>query len=146
MGKWQVMSSNFEFLRAEWPALYAESVRAERDAFADPRISCFYARRTLELAVGWLYATLHSPYKDDLSARLYEPTFRALVGNGIQTKCDIVRKQGNAAVHKTTPIPTNAAVDVLRELFHVLYWIAKHYTRNPGDLPAIGITFDTSLI
>ena len=143
------MSSNFDFLRAEWPELFAEAVLAEREAFADPRISCFYARRTLELAVAWLYdadATLNRPYKDDLSARLYEPTFRALVGNGIQMKCDIVRKQGNTAVHKMTPIPTNAAVDVLRELFHVLYWVAKHYTRNPGDLPATGITFDTGLI
>ena len=143
------MSSNFDLLSAEWPELFAEAVLAEREAFADPRISCFYARRTLELAVAWLYdadATLNRPYKDDLSARLYEPTFRALVGNGIQMKCDIVRKQGNTAVHKMTPIPTNAAVDVLRELFHVLYWVAKHYTRNPGDLPATGITFDTSLI
>jgi len=68
------------------------------------------------------------------------------VGNGIQIKCDIVRKQGNAAVHKTTPIPTNAAVDVLRELFHILYWIAKRYTRHTGDLLASGITFDTNLI
>jgi len=113
------------------------------------RISCFYARRTLELAVAWLYAadtTLRAPYKDDLSARLYEPTFRALVGNGIQIKCDIVRKQGNTAVHKMTPIPMNAAVDVLRELFHVLYWIAKHYTRDPADLPASEITFDANLI
>jgi len=141
--------SNFEFMRAEWPELFGEAVRAEREAFADPRICCFYARRTLELAVAWLYdadATLRAPYKDDLSARLYEPTFRALVGNGIQIKCDIVRKQGNAAVHKTTPIPTNAAVDVLRELFHILYWIAKRYTRHTGDLLASGITFDTNLI
>ena len=61
--------SNFDFLRAEWPELFGE---AERDAFADPRISCFYARRTLELAVAWLYdadVTLRAPYKDDLSAR-----------------------------------------------------------------------------
>ena len=48
--------SNFDFLRAEWPELFAEAVLAERNAFADPRISCFYARRTLELAVAWLYA------------------------------------------------------------------------------------------
>jgi type I restriction enzyme, R subunit len=70
--------------------LFAESVLAQRDAFADPRISCFYARRTLELAVAWLYDGRDpaSPYNDDLSARLYEPTFRALVGKGIQVKCD----------------------------------------------------------
>ena len=143
------MTSNFAFLRAEWPELFAEASMAERVAVADPRSCCFYARRTLELAVAWLYdadATLRAPYKDDLSARLYEPTFRALVGNGMQVKCDIIRKQGNSAVHRSTPIPANAAVDVLRELFHVLYWVAKHYTRNPGDLPASGITFDASLI
>lgn len=91
-------------------------------------------------AVAWLYAadaTLHPPSKDEGSARLDEPTFRARVGKGIQTKCDIVRKQGNAAVHKTTAIPTNAAVDVPRELFHVLYWIARHYTvMLPNSRPA----------
>jgi len=46
--------SNFELLRAEWPELFEEAVRAEREAFTDPRISCFYGRRTLELAVAWL--------------------------------------------------------------------------------------------
>ena len=126
------MTSNFGFVRSEWPSLFAEAVRAERSAAFDPRASCFYARRTLELAISWLYevdATLRPPYKDDLSARLFEPTFRALVGNGIQVKCDLIRKQGNNAVHKTHPIPPQTAIDVLRELFHVLYWIARRYTR-----------------
>lgn len=63
--------SNFEFLRAEWPELFGEAVRAEREGFTDPRISCFYARRTLELAVAWLYAvdaTLRPPYNAQIEA------------------------------------------------------------------------------
>ena len=43
--------SNFSFLQLKWPALHAEATRAEQAALADPRTACFYARRTLELAV-----------------------------------------------------------------------------------------------
>ena len=45
-------SSNFTFLQPDWPDLLAEARRAEAAAHADPRTACFYARRTLELAVG----------------------------------------------------------------------------------------------
>jgi type I restriction enzyme R subunit len=45
----------------------------------DPRTSIFYARRTLELALAWLYKfdrNLRLPYQDNLSALIHEPTFR----------------------------------------------------------------------
>ena len=48
-------TSNFAFLQPDWPDLLAEARRAEAAAHADPRTACFYARRTLELAVAWLY-------------------------------------------------------------------------------------------
>lgn len=47
--------SNFAFLRAEWPGLHVEALKAEANVLADPRTSCFYARRTLELLVAWLF-------------------------------------------------------------------------------------------
>ena len=75
--------SNFRFLQAEWPELYGEAVRAERALASDPRASCFYGRRALELAVSWLFRadrSLKTPYKSDLSAFLFEPGFRVLVG------------------------------------------------------------------
>ncbi|MEP6527075.1 MAG: DUF4145 domain-containing protein [Nocardioidaceae bacterium] len=120
--------SNFRFLRAEWPSLAQEAARAEHNAYGDPRASCFYARRALELAVNWLYdydRTLQRPYRDDLSAMLFEPTLGRLVGNTIRAKMDIVRRQGNAAVHKNRPVTSNDSVPVVRELFHVLYWLAS---------------------
>ena len=47
--------SNFSFLQPDWPDLLMEARRAEAAAHAEPRTACFYARRTLELAVAWLY-------------------------------------------------------------------------------------------
>ena len=128
------MSSNFAFLQAEWPALFAEAHRAERNTVADPRAACFYARRSLELTVTWLYQAdpkLSPPYRDDLSALLFEPKLRSLVGPAVHTKMDVVRRQGNAAVHKTRPITPNDALAVVRELFHVMYWLARRYATTP---------------
>ncbi|MFE1311691.1 DEAD/DEAH box helicase family protein [Streptomyces sp. NPDC058755] len=139
--------SNFDFLKAEWPALHTESRHAERLAHVDPRAACFYARRVLEQAVHWMYdkdGSLHPPYKQDLAAMLHEPTFKAQVGPTVAVKMDLVRRQGNNAVHKAAPVPPKNAVDSLRELFHALYWFARTYAR--GEAPAPGIVFDTDLI
>ena len=41
------MTSNFAFLEPEWRDLHEAAIKAERLALADPRASCFYARRAL---------------------------------------------------------------------------------------------------
>ncbi len=138
---------NFDFLRAEWASLHAEAAHAERLAHVDPRAACFYARRVLEQAVHWMYDTdgsLHAPYKRDLAAMLHEPTFKALVGPAVGVKMDLVRRQGNNAVHKAAPVPTQHAVDSLRELFHALYWLARTYARVQAPPP--GTAFDADRI
>ncbi|GEL19194.1 DEAD/DEAH box helicase family protein [Pseudonocardia asaccharolytica] len=141
--------SNFGFLRAEWPALHAEAVRAERLAVADPRASCFYARRVLELTVTWLFqadGSLQRPYREDLAAMIAEPTLVRVAGPGIRAKMDVIRRQGNTAVHRNGPVAPNDAVRVVAELFHVLYWVARTYSRDPADLPAAGLAFDPAVI
>ncbi len=137
--------SNFTFLRVEWPDLYLESANAEQKAVADPRAACFYARRTLELTVQWLYdadESLKRPYRNHLSGLLYEPTFRTLVEPRIQTKMELIRKEGNAAVHRRKQISPREAEAVVRELFHVLFWLARTYTRDPRHMPDPGLAFD----
>ena len=77
--------SQFDFLRSEWPMLFDSASKAEGLAYPDSRAACFYARRSLELAVAWLYkhdAALKLPYQDHLSALVHEPTFRNAVGAG----------------------------------------------------------------
>ena len=94
--------SNFCFLQPDWPDLLSEARRAEAAAHADPRTACFYARRTLELAVAWLYQAeggrggcLRMPYKADLSAFLFEPSFQQLVGSAVHAKMDVIRRVGD---------------------------------------------------
>ena len=141
--------SNFAFLKAEWPELHEEAVRAERIAIADPRASCFYARRTLELALNWLYEadeTLRLPFRDDLAAKIAEPTMVKLVGAAVRTKMDIIRREGNAAVHQSGPVSAGDSVRVVGELFHVMYWLARHYVRNQANQPSASLAFDQSAI
>ena len=141
--------SNFGFLRAEWPELYTEAVRAEQTGNADPRTSCFYARRCLELTLDWLYqadASLHTPYQRKLAAMITEPTLANLVGPVLRTKMEAIRRHGNNAVHNRTPVPDRVSLQILVELFHILYWVGRHYTRDPQHLPATGLTFDLALV
>jgi len=63
--------SNFTFLNNDWPDLYATAREAEQNVNSAPRTSCFYARRSLERTVKWLYANdsyLKQPYADNLAA------------------------------------------------------------------------------
>ncbi|WP_022886181.1 DEAD/DEAH box helicase family protein [Glaciibacter superstes] len=141
--------SNFDFVRSAWPEIAEEARRAEHYTFGDPRSSVFYARRTLELAVHWLYrtdASLRRPYKDDLSSLLFEPTFKQLVGPGLHTKMDLIRKQGNFAVHRTTPVRHADSLPIVRELFHVLIWLATHYALIADLRPDAGKPFDAASI
>ncbi|WP_369774682.1 DEAD/DEAH box helicase family protein [Saccharopolyspora cebuensis] len=124
-------------------------MHAERLAFADPRGSAFYARRVLELAVRWVFdadASVQRPYRSELSALIAEPTFVRVAGPGLRAKMDVIRVQGNHAVHRKAPVANREAVRALAELFHVLYWMARTYSREPKNLPEPGRQFDTSVI
>ena len=140
------MSVNFEFVRVEWPEIYPDCARAEGYIASDPRSACFYARRAAERLVGLIYDVdgLPIPYKDDLAARVNEPAFRNRVGDGITVKLNLIRRLGNRAVHDVQPIPANAALDVLRELYHVVVWTAFRYSTNPQGVPT-GAVFDPKL-
>jgi type I restriction enzyme R subunit len=147
-GSGQRPPSNFAILRA-WPELAVESARAERATFADPRTACFYARRSLELAVHWLYdadRSLTRPYKDDLSAMLFEPSFKNTVDGRIRAKMDLIRRQGNRAVHERRPVKADAALGVVQELFHVMFWLARTYAPEPADAPHPSLVFNPSAI
>lgn len=47
--------TRFRFLQGERAAVFEAAARAETAVHADPRMACFYARRALEVAVGWAY-------------------------------------------------------------------------------------------
>ncbi len=140
--------SNFAFLHLpEWAFLLESATKAEELANTDARASCFYARRTLEIAVAWLYkhdTSLRLPYQDNLSALIHEPSFRQTVGDALFTKARLIKDLGNMAVHSAKKMAPADAVNTTRELFHVCYWLARTYGRNSRPDP--GRRFDVSLL
>ena len=139
--------TQFGFLQREWPAVFEAAGRAEELARSDPRAACFYARRTLELAVAWAFkhdARLKIPYQDNLSALVHEPTFKQATGEMIFTKMKIIITLGNRAVHRAGAIPADDAVAAARELFQVCYWLAHTYAR--AARPPASLRFDPTAL
>ncbi len=139
--------SNFDFLVPEWPQIHEPAVKAEETAHGDPRTAAFHARRALELTVRWAYkadATLHLPYQDNVSALIHEPTFKQTAGDVVFNKARLIISIGNRAAHDARPIPEQAAVVAVEELFHVCYWLAHTYAR--GTQPNPQLTFDPAAL
>lgn len=140
--------SNFAFLHLpEWAFLFESASKAEELANTDARASCFYARRSLELAVAWLYKhdnSLRLPYQDNLSALIHEPTFRQTVGDALFTKARLIKDLGNMAVHSAKKMAPADAVNSTRELFHFSYWLARTYGRTSRPDP--NQRFDVTLL
>ncbi|HUG23260.1 DEAD/DEAH box helicase family protein [Piscinibacter sp.] len=139
--------SQFTFLQGEWPAVLDAATRAEAAVHADPRTACFYARRALELAVGWAYkhdAALKLPYQDNLSALIHEPSFKQTAGEAVFGKARVIVTLGNRAVHSHRPVPEEDALAAVRELFHFAYWFARTYGR--AGRPAPGLAFDAAAV
>ncbi len=137
----------FQFLQAEWQDIYESATKAESLAIPDPRTSCFYARRTLELAVTWAYKfdrALKLPYNDKLSALIHEPTFKQTAGEAVFSKAKLINKLGNEAVHSHRRVTEADATSTVEELFHFCYWFARLYARRHRPDP--GLTFDPALL
>jgi len=139
--------SQFSFLQHEWDAVFEAASKAEVAVQTDPRTACFYARRTLELAVGWAYkhdAALRLPYLDNLSALIHEPSFKQTAGEAVFYKARVINTLGNRAVHSRRPVSESDALAAVRELFHVAYWFAWTYAR--AERPAPGLAFDPAAL
>ena len=142
------ISTNFAFLKQEFPRAAESASYAELHVYGDPRASCFHARHALERLVKRVYRvdkSLSPPKVTNLDAYLSEPAFRALVPETVWQKAEYIRQAGNVAVHgNKTPAPEHA-LNVVRELAHVLYWAGRTYLRK-GAENLHGKTFDESLV
>lgn len=141
------MASNFDFLQNRYPNLYEHASHAESLVYTAPRASCFYTRFTLEQAVHWLYENdlyLKLPYDNTLAALIHEQTFQDNLKPGLFPKIRAIHKMGNIAVHDSTSITERDALNLVQELFHVLYWLCRSYARDGRTLPSL--IFDRNLI
>ena len=124
--------SQFDFIKAEWPSIYVQTVKAENYAYGDPRAACVMARLALEMMVTWVYdndGKVRRPYDTNLSALIGEPSFKRLAGHVAQ-KAYLIKNNGNKAAHGTGRIAEAKSVASVRELHHFAYWFARNYSRS----------------
>ena len=124
------MDSNFSFLPTTFKDLAEASRKAEAQVMGDPRAACFHARFALEIAVRWLYrydASLRMPYDTSLGAMIHDPGFRNLLPEAVFQKARIIQQVGNQAVHESRPIRQYDALQVVKELHHLCYWLTRTY-------------------
>ena len=125
--------SNFAFVRQTLPTVYEDCARAESYLHSDPRSACFYSRRVIEEIVGYLYdvLSLRTPYRDDLSARIGDASFKAKVPQAIIDTMNRIRRVANTAVHDNRQIRPDVSAAVLRDVFNVVVWASYHHTPYP---------------
>ena len=133
--------SNFQFLAAEFKQLFAPAKSAEQLVHSDPRASCMRTRHALEQAVHWLYQNdrdLRMPYENGLNVLLTQVAFTRLVPPYVHDKMRLIQKVGNQAVHGSQRIGPGDAMRLVRDLFHVTFWLARTYTRasDPKSIAA----------
>ncbi len=133
--------SNFLFLENEFPTLYAAAQNVERAALSDPRVACFYARFALETTLEWLFdfdQTLPQPF-ESLNDNLHELRRLNVMPQAVWQKARLLQRLGNEAAHGgVAPTPLEAKA-VARELFHLLFWVARTYAQNK---PFDGLEWD----
>ena len=123
--------SNFAFLPDAFRAIAESATRAESHIYGDPRAACFHARFTLEAVVHWLYRhdpALRLTYDNSLGALLHEPRFQNLLPQAVFQKARVIQKIGNQSVHNPRPVRQYDALQAVRELHHIGYWLARTYT------------------
>ena len=143
------ISANFAFLKQEFlhaaeSASYAEHHVPRRPA-GPPASNARHALERLVKRVYKIDKTLSPPKVTNLDTYLSEPAFRELLPEVVWQKAEYIRQAGNVAVHgNRTPAPEQA-LNVVRELAHVLYWAGRTYLRK-GAESLHGKTFDESLV
>lgn len=127
--------SNFAFLPNPFRPIAESATRAEGHIMSDPRAACFHARFTLEAIVHWLYRhdpALRMPYDNTLGALLHEPTFQNLLPQAVFQKARVIQKVGNGAVHNPRPVRQYDALQAVKELHHICWWLARTYAPDPA--------------
>jgi type I restriction enzyme R subunit len=141
------MSSQYALIASQWPELHEEAQKVEQFALSDPRTACFYARRTIELLVEWVYdndGQLERPITTQTLADLmYTRVFCDVAGEQMR-RFRLLKDLGNKALHRSDPIRPGDAVLAARELFQVLRWFALTYGIDPQGVR--GVSFNPELL
>lgn len=124
-------TSNFSFLRAEFPTLFRYASQAEAYAHPDPESSGNKLRIYLEKLIGVMFddSGLPRPYQDSLYDRIKALDQDGLLPNQVRQIVDQLRRSGNRASHGNGN-STNAAIHSLKRAFRLAKWFYETYSNS----------------
>ena len=133
-------SSNFSFLRSEFPTLFRYASQAEAYAHSDPESSGNKLRIYLEKMVAIMFedAGLPRPYQDSLYERIKALDHDGLLPDQVRQIVDQLRRSGNRATHGGSH-STNAAIHALKRAFRLAKWFYETYSTSLT--PVFDLTF-----
>jgi type I restriction enzyme R subunit len=138
--------TNFDFLQSnpEFQAFSSSCIEAEKSIAVSPALCALGARKSAELAVKWLYSVdknLKTPFKDNLSALIFNPSFMDSIDEELLGKLKFIIKLGNHAAHTGKNITRHEATLSLGCLFDLALFIDYCYGKAYQDR-----TFDEKLL
>jgi len=137
--------SNFDFLHPDWPEFIDNAKAVEKLVHFDPRGACGRARHLIEQVVLWMYENdedLELPYDTGLYNITNEMGFKKIIGYTVYEKIRVIRKAGNLALHDNKRVSEQQALNICREVFHVMYWLYSTYTADEEPKPELSFDPD----
>lgn len=123
--------ANFDFLKTktEYRAFADAAIAAEQVYKTSPAMCAVGCRKSLELAVKWVYAAdnIEMPYRDNLQSLIHEPSFKEALPYDTWKKFPFLIKLGNLSVHTNHSVTASNAIMALRVLFEFIEWIDYCY-------------------
>jgi type I restriction enzyme, R subunit len=139
--------SNFHFLKEDWPEFIGDAKAMEKLVHFDSRGAIGRARHLIEQVVLWMYENdedLELPFDTSLYNITNEMGFKKIVGYKVYEKIRLIRKAGNLALHEKKRVSQDDAMNICREVFHVMFWLYRTYADD--DEPKPELTFDPALV
>jgi type I restriction enzyme R subunit len=139
------MSSNFDFLKDDFPAMYRRVYRAEQRVRTEPVSSVQYSRLVLEEVLHFIYKeeVLEWPYEVNIYTLLREDELWTIVPSHFKRELDIIRRHGNNGAHYGKRVRSEEALICIKYLFNFLKWFSNWYAEEQPELPGL---FDESHI
>ena len=137
--------SNFSFIPSRWKLLAEAPQEAEKHVYGAPLYCAMLCRKSLEEWVRWMYehdGDLKLPYDTSLSSLIHDQGFKNVVAPIQFNQINLIRKQGNAAVHTAATMTSLEALHGLKLLYGFIAWLVQVYGEEPLVIPA----FDVNLI
>jgi type I restriction enzyme R subunit len=125
--------SNFSFISGPWSGLAAVPQEAEQHVYHAPLYCAMLCRKSLEEWVRWLYEhdpELVLPHDTGLSSLMHDTGFKQLIAPNQFKLLNLIRKQGNDAVHTNIKLKPEDALHGLKLLHGFLGWVVQVYNET----------------